>query len=265
MFIKIICYNYNQIGQGCIVKLLDKYFENAVFTTKEFEHLFDNSKSMNNSLSNYVKSGKIKRIKSGLYAGVNPLTQDVFANKFEIASKANSSAYVSYHSALEYHGLANQVFHTITVSSPSRFSEFEFNGQSYEFRVSLFEDGVLNIEGNSTIRVTDLERTVVDCINRIDDAGGAEELVQAVSLVTYLDENKILYYLKKYDKKFLYQKTGFLLAKIHGDIMSQEFYDYCKKISNLHKNYLVDERNDNAKLDGEWQIIADTGLFNRRG
>jgi predicted transcriptional regulator of viral defense system len=68
---------------------------------------------------------------------------------------------------------------------------------------------------DSLVRVTDEERTVIDCIDRIDRAGGLEELLHAIAAMTYLNENKLLNYLEIYDKQFLYQKTvfAFLFSK----------------------------------------------------
>ena len=46
----------------------------------------------------------------------------------------------------------------------------------------------MRLEQNAEIVVTDLERTVVDCVDRIDIAGGIEKLVTALNGITNLDE-----------------------------------------------------------------------------
>lgn len=87
----------------------------------------------------------------------------------------------------------------------------------------------MRLEQNAEIVVTDLERTVVDCIDRIDLAGGLEELVTALNGITHLDEQALLSYLKEYNKKFVYKKAGFLLSLLKKDLLSQNFFDICKQ------------------------------------
>ena len=54
-------------------------------------------------------------------------TKEAVADKFEIGSNVTETAYVSHHSAFEYHGVMNQVYYEVYVSSESKFKNFEFN------------------------------------------------------------------------------------------------------------------------------------------
>ncbi len=70
--------------------------------------------------------------------------------------------------------------------------------------VSLKEDGV---------RVTDMERTILDSINDLDKIGGLEELLRCLELINYADEEKLLLYLKlTFHKQVLYQKRDISLS-----------------------------------------------------
>ena len=66
---------------------------------------------------------------------------------------------------------------------------------------------------SGNVKVTTLERTVIDCIDRIDRSGGTEELLQSIRSVQYLDENRLLEILEDYNKATLYKKTGFVTVK----------------------------------------------------
>ncbi|MDR0988136.1 MAG: hypothetical protein LBM06_01555, partial [Prevotellaceae bacterium] len=57
---------------------------------------------------------------------------------------------------------------------------------------SRLSTGILNPTGNPLVKVTDLERTVIDCLDYIDRAGGLEELVACLTLITYLKEDKLM-------------------------------------------------------------------------
>jgi predicted transcriptional regulator of viral defense system len=95
--------------------------------------------------------------------------------QYAIASRAAPDAYVAYHSAFEYHGLANQVYYDVFVATQSRFREFEHDGITYRRVQSPYEDGIeAKADG---VRVTDLERTVVDGIGNFEKSGGLEELL----------------------------------------------------------------------------------------
>ena len=46
------------------------------------------------------------------------------------------------------------------------------------------------------IRVSSLEKTIIDCIDNIDLAGGIEEVLNALEQIKYINENKLLEILK---------------------------------------------------------------------
>jgi predicted transcriptional regulator of viral defense system len=55
------------------------------------------------------------------------------ASKYQIAYVINDGAYLSHHSAFEYMGITNQIFHVIFVSSDKYFNDFEFEGIVYKY------------------------------------------------------------------------------------------------------------------------------------
>lgn len=75
----------------------------------------------------------LKKLKGGLYATINPLTKDIFANKYEIATTLYNDNIVAYHSALEFYGLGNQVYSNVQVLSSKRYSPIEIDGLEYFF------------------------------------------------------------------------------------------------------------------------------------
>ena len=182
----------------------DFYLSQALFRTQEILDNFTTERSMQVKLKALTENGRIEKIKNGLYATVNSLTGDIFASRFEIASALFANACVAYHSALEFHGLGNQMFSEVQVFTEKRYNPFIYNGLEYKFFSYTAKGGIMRLEQNAEIVVTDLERTVVDCIDRIDLAGGLEELVTALNGITHLDEQALLSYLKEYNKKFVY-------------------------------------------------------------
>ena len=81
-----------------------------LFSYDDVKALYPNTNGFYSFLKRAIKSGRIKQVKKGLYALVDPSTGGVFANKFQIASRLFDDSYFSYHDALEYYGLATQSF-----------------------------------------------------------------------------------------------------------------------------------------------------------
>ena len=95
------------------------------FTKSEVILQFSSKDQFDNWIKTKIKNKQIKKIRNGLYVS---LDQEGVVNvtKFEIASKISKTAVICYHSALEFYGLANQVFNDMVVGSLSRFNLFEF-------------------------------------------------------------------------------------------------------------------------------------------
>ena len=79
-----------------------------LFAKKDVIDQFADDKQFENHMASMVRSGKVVKIRNGLYAQIDNLGVPL-TTKFEIASKINDESFVSHHSALEYYGVANQV------------------------------------------------------------------------------------------------------------------------------------------------------------
>jgi predicted transcriptional regulator of viral defense system len=162
---------------------------------------------------------------------------------------------------LEYHGLAHQVFYEMQVSSKERFNYFEYDGISYIYSESKSDAGVITPPADTLIRVTDLERTVLDCINQIDRSGGLEEMIECFALITYINENKLQAYLKQLNKQVLYQKTGFILSYFQKEMkLSDTFFEFCKSKVGKSIRYLTDKQESNVYFSG-WKLYAPKNIL----
>lgn len=116
--------------------------------------------------------------------------------------------------------------------------------------------GIINPEGNPYVRVTDLERTFVDCCDKINRAGGAEELLHCCEGLHKLNEIKIMKYLDLYGKAFLYQKVGFLLERIQKQInISTETIELCRNKGALHTKRLTNDVDSDCFVSA-WKLYV---------
>lgn len=232
------------------------------FTKKDLMINFNNKSQFDNWIKKQSKRESIKKIRNGLYVAVDTMGV-INATKYEIGSKATNDAVICYHSALEYYGLTNQVYNYVIVGSLNRFNSFEFEGIDYYYKKYNNYNQVLFNEING-IRVTSLEKTIVDCIDDIDYAGGIEELLNAIDMIDKLDEQKLLEALASYDEVLLYQKTGYILEQFNDSLrLSDDFFNKCiKKMTNQIKYFLNDEYND-VVYNSKWKLMAPYNLKTR--
>ena len=240
------------------IELLHQF---KIFELKDIITLTGKKRSGQELLRNYAKRGLVVQIRRNLYSVTDLATKATVATKYEIGSHISSSSYISYHSALEYHGIAHQVFYNLSVSSNTRFNDFDFEEMHYAYCNSNIPAGIETLSMDSLVRVTDLERTIVDCLDRIDRAGGLEEFIHSLAMITYLDENKLLAYLSGYNKSFLYKKVGFVLQLFQNELkLNPDFIAFCHQKGSAHVKYLTDaEESDTFYKD--WNIYAPQNIL----
>ena len=231
------------------------------FTRADVELLTGNSGSANSLLSDYQKKGYIKLIKRNLYTAVSIETGQSAANRYYIGSYIKDGAYISHHSAFEYFGFANQIYYEVYVSGEKRFAPFEFEDVVYRHIAPRIQSGVVGQPDG--VRVTDIERTVLDSIGDFEKISGLEELLRCLELIPYLNEKKLLEYLEKYDKQILYQKTGYILSHMkEGLRIADEFFEYCEKKVKKSVRYLYRGiRNEQNTFNSQWQLFVPKDLM----
>lgn len=135
--------------------------KNTIFTTKDVS-LFWNEPRVDfvrKKLYRYLKSGKIKSVRKGIYA------KDKNYNKYELASKIFTPAYVSFETVLAKAGVIFQFYSQIFVASYLT-RELIIDGQNYSFKK--IKDAILTnrigIETKDNYFVASPERAFLDLV-----------------------------------------------------------------------------------------------------
>jgi len=233
-----------------------------VFKITEVERLTSNSKTAYSQLNRLIKKGLVKKVRKNIYSVVNPVTGQIVASRYQIACAVTDNAYISHHSAFEYYGFANQVFNEVYTSSEMRFNSFEYDNVTYKFVASRMKEGIVEAKNTTGVRITTLERTVVDSINDYNKIGGFEELLHCLEGVHFLDEAKLVQYLEVYNIQGLYQKAGYLLQHYQKEMqLSNAFIDFCKSKIGKSKRYLLEESHERSFYNRAWDLMVPRGLF----
>jgi predicted transcriptional regulator of viral defense system len=250
------------LNKGAIkLKYYERLVELGCFTRDDVAALTGNRETAHSIIEAYKKKGLIESVRRDLFVAMSLETKQPVPNRYAIASNAAQGAYVSYHSAFEYQGLANQVYYEVFTASPSRFRIFEHGGITYRYVASPFCDGVDN-KADGT-RVTDLERTVIDGIDDFEKAGGLEELLRCIGMIPYLDGVKLLSYLSSYNKLFLYQKAGYILEHFKDSLkLADDFFTACQGKVPKNKRYLYDRiKHERRILNKSWALYVPDDLM----
>ncbi len=196
--------------------------DKTIFTTEDAREVTGSSVSATNSLiSNLLGKRWLIRLNRGAYLIV-PLSAGAEAeyseNWFVVAKYLIDPEpyYLSHFSALEIHEMTTQPVLTVYVSTPARRIPKEIAGATYRFVHARPDDlwGAVSVWviPSQQVRVSDLERTIVDCLDRPDLCGGVIEVARGLWVKReQVDFVKLSNYVARVRRKSVAKRLGFLL------------------------------------------------------
>jgi predicted transcriptional regulator of viral defense system len=201
------------------------FARHPVFRVEEFAAARRETKrvSQHALLSHHVAMGRLLHVRRGLYAVVPEgfRVDSYLVDPYLIAAKATEDAIVAHRSALALQGYGYSVHSSMTYLTAKREStKFDFQGTEYvgvtqpkalvkQKQESSFVD-VIDRAGME-ILVTSLERTLVDCFDRLDLAGGIEEAWRSLEAIPYLNIKVLLDYIALLGNAVTTAKVGIFL------------------------------------------------------
>lgn len=112
------------------------------------------------------------------------------------------------------------------------------------------------------IRVTSLDRTLVDVLDRPDLGGGWEEIWRCLESVEYFDLDKVVEYVQLLDNATTAAKVGYYLEQHAESLMVEE--KHLKPLRQLRPkkpHYL--QRGKRGKLVNDWNLVIPISLAER--
>lgn len=175
-----------------------------VFTRDEYARAVgrvSKDKTVTAMLAQHVRAGNIKRLTRGVYASVpkhaDPETW--WVDRFVVASKLRPGAVIGYHSALELHGFAYSSEFDVQVITAGELGVLETSDFTCRFvrpSAPLGPDSLVALDRiGQPVSATTLERTIADLFDRLDLAGGAEELLNSLDLVGRINVDRLISHL----------------------------------------------------------------------
>ena len=219
-------------------------------------------------LAYYVGTERVVRIRRGLYAVVpRGIDADRFLpDPYLVASRLASDAILVYHTALGFHGRAYSVQHRMTIQSRRlkhalRYKEWTFQPVSTP-RSLVRQDqqdygvGVLERSGVE-VRVTSLERTMVDVLDRPNYSGSWEEIWRSLLSVEFYDFDRVITYVQLLNNSTTAAKVGLFLYLHKETYMVEDRYLHTLRQMRPKRAHYLDRLNQTGgRLVKEWNLIV---------
>lgn len=251
-----------------------------VFTYREFARAHSatgqrSRQTTKNLLSQHVANGLLLHVRRGLYAvvppGANPETFPV--DPYLVAAKMTDDAVLAYHTALELHGKAHSVFNEFyflsrTPPRPAEFRSQRFRGVRFPkaLRTKGQEEyGIKDLDRSGVdVRSTDLERTLVDVLDRPDLTGGWEETWRSLEAVEFFDLDEVVEYALLLDNATCAAKVGYFLDQHREHLMVEDVYlKSLKKRRPKQPHYMERNSRGKGRFMSEWNLVVPRAIVER--
>lgn len=247
-----------------------------VFTVDEFETAVDpdvSPRTRESNLRNAVKRGQASRLTRGLYASNVSSFRDRVPNVLLVAAKAAPDSVVAYHTALEAHGVGHSAARAVYFLSSRKVAPFDVRG--YRFRRAP-DLGVRRLDtsepvsrcvtrlryGDVLVPATSRERTLVDCLYRLDLAGGLEEFLRSVGSFSTMSSRDVTAYACALKSPTLVARAGWLLGLMRDDwlVDGEPLDEMRRKLG--RGTYWLQRRNAGTKYEfvSEWRLYVPAEL-----
>ena len=245
----------------------------AVFRLDELAQVFPGTPvALKESLRYHVGAGHLLRVRRGLYAtvprGRNPATAS--PDVFLLASRMTGDAVLAFHTALEFYGRAYSTRQDSTVWSAAPARPFEFRGQHFRVVVpsgatarQRSRSGVEETERQGLkLRVTTLERTLVDVLDRPDLAGGWEEVWRSLESIEFFDLDQVVHHVRLLKNATTAARVGFYLEQHAQALQVDEAHlRALRRLRPKQPRYMDGARG--GKWVAAWSLVVPEDVYGR--
>jgi predicted transcriptional regulator of viral defense system len=229
--------------------------------------------SWRQQLSYHQKAGHLIHIRKFLYAVKPVLSQEQWIDPYLIASKATADSILGYHTALELHGIAYSTFSELIFLTNRQTQPFIYEAQ--RFRAVMQPRPLINASHTDfgmdvikraglEIKLTSLERSIVDVLDRPHLGGGWEEIWRSLDNITQLDLDKLIAYVLLLKNSTTVAKVGYFLEQRPAHLaVDQKYIEKLLPHVSKQPHYMNRDRQGEGKYIEKWQLIVPMEIINR--
>jgi len=258
------------------VTVLDFLAAHPVFTRQEFGTFLQqegvgSTRTAESHLLRYLASRRIGRVKRGVYfaAGPGERAERTALDFLLVASRLTPDAVLAYHTALEAHGYAQSLFERLFFLTASKAKPVAFRGRRF---VPVVPSATLRRKKKAFVfcteverrglpcRVTTVERTLVDALDRPDLAGGLEEAWRSLAGIPMFDLDVVVEYVRLCSQATLAAKVGFFLEQRRESLgVREETLERLRKMRPRQPHYL--DRRVGGRMAPNWNLVVPAPLL----
>jgi len=258
---------------------MDFFAGNPVFSHEEFitarvAATGASRHTTNNLLAHHLAAGHLMRVRRGLYAtvprGVRPDAASV--DPYLVATKLTNDAVVAYHAALQYHGKAYSLWSRYAYLTRHRARPLEFRGS--RFLPVQFPVAVRSLPGSGSgvveqrhaggrVRVTTLERTLVDVLDAPEHGGGWEEVWRSLESVEFFELDAVVSCALELGSALTIARVGFFLAQHREAFMVEDGHLAALRAHAPAQPRYLDRRREPGKLVPPWNLVVPERVMQR--
>jgi predicted transcriptional regulator of viral defense system len=223
-----------------------KKADKSIFRIRDAQRILDkDEKAAADLLSKLAKKGVVSRLKAGLFMIV-PIEagKNYLENRYVIAREIMrpNRYYISHGSAMAIHGLTTQPVLNVQISSAVRKKDIVISGIKFSFCRAkpgvYFGTEEKWVTKQEKASVSDLERTIADCLARPELCGGVSEAAKGIWLSRgKTDYIKLVRYVKKLGIKAVAKRLGFILQRL--ELADKKTLAELKKYSQSSETYVL--------------------------
>lgn len=233
-----------------------------------------NQNTLKASLQYHLAKKHLARIRRGYYLVTHEYLpgSHVESDHLLIAGQMTNDAIINYHTSLEFHGLAYSVGSIIYFNSEERIGSFACQYGHYQ-QVghpsslkpdNMFTETKLYDRMGMDVRITTIERVLVDCLHRPEFSGGWEEIWRSFEIVDFLDIERVIRYALRLGNATTVAKLGFFLEE-HQDQFSVKVDDLDRLARHKPKSrhYMEKTYKGPTKSLKRWNLIVPLYVIHR--
>lgn len=257
----------------------DFFSTHPVFTHEEYlaahGHGRERSpRTVDSLLGRHVDAGRLVRVRRGLYAAVptGASADDFQADPFLVASKLADDAVVAYHAALQFRGKTYSVWHRFTVLTATHLRPLVFQGNEFvavappkAVREAPDFGGLVVTEpyASGEVRVTTLERTLVDLLDAPAHGGGWEEVWRSLEMVEFFDLDAVISYALKLGSALTLARVGFFLDQHREQLFVEDKHLAPLRARSPKQPRYFDTTREAGRLVKEWNLVVPERVLSR--
>jgi predicted transcriptional regulator of viral defense system len=235
-----------------------------------------NPATRNALIAHHLESGHIVRIRQGLYASVPTgiSAEKYIPDPYLVAARATDDSVLAYHTALEIHGAAYSVQERfVYLTQKDRGDPFRFRGSNYHATnhpkaIQRSEKVMTHVQSINRmglpILVTNLERTLVDTLDRPRFSGSIEEIWRSIEGIDTLDPVEVATYALLLENATTIARVGFTLEQFQKQwFVSEQVLQSLQGDLPRSPHYFYQAHAGSGKLVSKWNLIVPDEIIQR--